>query len=112
MLAHSLVYRDVAKWTVIEATLGIVAGCLPTIWPLLRAMRSRRVSPSFDHVNDKALHHEVRVEGGTKQDTIQNNRDTIHLQREFFISECFIDNSDNRVRYAPNDSFRYDQWHP
>ncbi|KAK2480474.1 hypothetical protein H9L39_08042 [Fusarium oxysporum f. sp. albedinis] len=36
---------DVAKWTVIEAAIGIVAGCLPTTGPLLRLMIPRRTSP-------------------------------------------------------------------
>ncbi|TXB97806.1 hypothetical protein FocTR4_00016936, partial [Fusarium oxysporum f. sp. cubense] len=36
---------DVAKWTVIEAAIGIVAGCLPTTRPLLRLMIPRRTSP-------------------------------------------------------------------
>ncbi|KAI8411419.1 hypothetical protein FOFC_08013 [Fusarium oxysporum] len=110
---------DVAKWTVIEATLGIVAGCLPTIWPLLTAMRSRCVSSKLDYANDKPLQHGGRVERGTKQDTIQNNhdttqnnRDTILIHTDFFLSESFANNSDNHVRYDPNDSFRNDQWRP
>ncbi|EXK24083.1 hypothetical protein FOMG_19176 [Fusarium oxysporum f. sp. melonis 26406] len=36
---------DVAKWTVIEAAIGIVAGCLPTTGPLLRLMIPRRTLP-------------------------------------------------------------------
>jgi len=118
-IVHSLVYRDVAKWTVIEATLGIVAGCLPTIWPLLTAMRSRCVSSKLDYVNDKPLQHGGRVERGTKQDTIQNNhdttqnnRDTILIHTDFFLSESFVNNSDNHVRHDPNNSFRHDQWRP
>ncbi|EXM12676.1 hypothetical protein FOTG_18838 [Fusarium oxysporum f. sp. vasinfectum 25433] len=103
---------DVAKWTVIEATLGIVAGCLPTIWPLLTAMRSRCVSSKLDYVSDKPLQHGGRVERGTKQDAIQNNRDTILIHTDFFLSESFVNNSDNHVRYDPNDSFRHDQWRP
>lgn len=111
-IVHSLVYRDVAKWTVIEATLGIVAGCLPTIWPLLTAMRSRCVSSKLDYVNDKPLQHGGRVERGTKQDTTQNNRDTILIHTDFFLSESFVNNSDNHVRHDPNNSFRHDQWRP
>jgi hypothetical protein len=72
-------------------------------------MRSRRVSPGRDQVDHEVLNHEVRVEGGTKQGPIQNNRNTILLQTEFRRWE--INNSEKRVRYAPNDSFRCDQWH-
>ena len=119
MIVYSLVYRDVAKWTVIEATLGIVAGCLPTIWPLLTAMRSRCVSSKLHYVNDKPLQHGGRVERGMEQDTIQNNhdttqnnRDTILIHTDFFLSESFVNNSDNHVRNDPNNSFRHDQWRP
>ncbi|EGU89403.1 hypothetical protein FOXB_00079 [Fusarium oxysporum f. sp. conglutinans Fo5176] len=63
--------------------------------------------------------YETVVERGTKQDTIQNNhdttqnnRDTILIHTDFFLSESFANNSDNHVRYDPNDSFRNDQWRP
>ncbi|KAH7191481.1 hypothetical protein BKA60DRAFT_601639 [Fusarium oxysporum] len=52
------------------------------------------------------------IERGTKQDTIQNNRDTILIHTDFFLSESFVNNSDNHVRHDPNDSFRHDQWRP
>ncbi|KAJ0131936.1 Transposon Ty3-I Gag-Pol polyprotein [Fusarium oxysporum f. sp. albedinis] len=44
--SHDLSSRDVAKWTVIEAALGITAGCLPTTLPLLRLMIRKRTPPS------------------------------------------------------------------
>ncbi|KAG8673888.1 hypothetical protein FPOAC1_007207 [Fusarium poae] len=87
---------DVAKWTVIEATLGIIAGCLPSIWSLVRFARSRRSSPSLDRADDE------------KANTTHHNRRTILVETTVDISTRYINNSDDRPRHSWTSDFGLD----
>jgi hypothetical protein len=74
-------------------------------------MKSRCFSSRVSQVEDQTLNHRVRIEGGSRGDailnnhnTMRNNRNTIHLQTDFFISD-HVDHSGNHAAYRPDDYF-------
>ena len=87
---YSLRYRDVAKWTIIEAALGIVAGCLPTIWPLLKCTRPGRTPTGTNHVNDETFSHQVYIKGRSRARTGPVN--SVVVDTVFTLSESSRNN--------------------
>ncbi|KAJ0130613.1 Uncharacterized protein HZ326_27210 [Fusarium oxysporum f. sp. albedinis] len=75
---------DVAKWTVIEAAIGIVAGCLPTTGPLLRLMIPRRTSP-VDSPFPMQSSYRAHAERGPRLNKNLPSRE-IYVKRSFSLS--------------------------